>query len=266
MKIPYYVVDAFAEHVFEGAPTGVAIMSEWPRVETMISMAAENALPETAYLKKAGDDYEIRWCAPNAEIDLCGHATLASGYVVMEILEPGRESVNFLSGCGTLTVTKRNGLYEMQLPKRVPEPAELSEEMVAALGGLVPKETYKSRDWFFLLESEEEVKNLKPDFDAMRALDYGDGVIVTASGTRSDFVTRAFFPKLLTDEDYVCGSAHCNLIPFWYERTGKTEMISRQYSSRGATLYCTMGDDHIKVAGAVSFYSRGEVELPDEMI
>ena len=184
----------------------------------------------------------------------------------MEILEPGRESVNFLSGCGTLTVTKRDGRYEMQLPVRVPEPAELTDEMVAALGGLVPKETYKSRDWFFLLESEEEVKALKPDFEAMRALDYGDGVIVTAPGSQSDFVTRAFFPKLPNDEDYVCGSAHSNLIPFWHSRLGKTEMISRQYSSRGATLYCTMGEDFIKVAGGVSFYSRGEVELPDELI
>lgn len=257
----YYVVDAFAETVFTGNPTGVCLVDEtaWPDDALLLAIAAEINLPETAYVMKRGDSYAMRWFAPNAEIDLCGHATLATGYVLANFVEPDAAVLHFETGTGTLTVERKGELYELDLPSRVPQKAVLTQELIDALGGTVPAEAYTSRDYFFLLESEDAVRELKPDFGLMRGLDFGDGVIVTARGSQSDFVTRAFFPKLLTDEDPVCGSAHCNLIPFWAERLGKTQMVSHQLSARSGVIYCRHMGDRVRIAGKAALFSKGEI-------
>lgn len=257
----YYVVDAFAETLFTGNPTGVCLLDEtiWPDDALLLNIAAENNLPQTAYVLKRGNNYAMRWFAPNAEVDLCGHATLAAGYVLANFVEPDAAVLNFETRAGPLMVERRGGLYEVDLPSRVPKKAKLTQELIDALGGTVPVETYASRDYFFLLESEEAVRELKPDFGLMRRLAFGDGVIVTARGSQSDFVTRAFFPKLLTDEDPVCGSAHCNLIPFWAERLGKTQMVSRQLSARTGVIYCRYMGDRVRIAGKAVLFLKGEI-------
>lgn len=257
----YYVVDAFAETVFTGNPTGVCLLGEttWPHDALLLNITAEISLPETAYVLKQGDSYAMRWFAPNAEIDLCGHGTLAAGYVLCNFVEPDAAVINFQTGAGPLTVERKGELYELDLPSRVPQKAALTQELIDALGGTVPIETYTSRDYFFLLDSEDAVRALKPDFGLMRMLGFGDGVIVTARGSQSDFVTRAFFPKLLTDEDPVCGSAHCNLIPFWAERLGKTVMVSHQLSARSGVIYCRLMGDRIRIAGKAALFSKGEI-------
>lgn len=257
----YYTVDAFSDKVFSGAPTGVAVLDgeAWPGDNVLLSIAVENNLPETAFARKQGDRFALRWFAPNAEVDLCGHATLAAGYVIANFEAPGAKKVFFDTGVGELVVERKGDLYEMDLPSRVPEATELTQELIEALGGAVPAESYKSRDYFFLLESEEAVRALAPDYAKMKALDYGDGVIVTAPGSKSDFVTRAFFPKLLTDEDPVCGSAHCNLTPFWAQRLGKQEMVSHQLSQRGGVIYCALSGDRVKLGGKVALYGKGEI-------
>ncbi len=261
-KLRYYMVDAFAEHAFEGGPTGVCILNEWFDDSLLLQIASENCLPETAYVIKRQNDYHIRWFAPNSEVDLCGHATLGTAFVIFNFLEPRRENIHFQSLSGPLDVDKKDDLYVMDLPSRIPNPTGLTSQMVDALGGIVPKETYSSRDLFFLLENEKQVKELKPNFEVMSQIEYGDGVIVTAEGEKSDFVTRAFFPKLLTNEDPVCGSAHCNLTPFWSEKLHKSKMISKQLSPRGATIYCELNGDRVKIGGKVTLYSIGEIYIP----
>jgi PhzF family phenazine biosynthesis protein len=255
----YYVVDAFASKLFEGSPTGVCVLKRWPADDILLKVAEENALPETAFCVKNANDYQIRWFAPNAEVDLCGHATLAAAYCIAHYLEQNSSVVNFNSMSGPLKVTRKGDLYELDLPIRIPEPSEISEELIQALGGSVPDEVYVSRDYFLVYDSADTVLQIKPDFAKMAALDFGDGVIITDT----DFVTRAFFPKLLTNEDPVCGSAHCNLIPFWAARLGKREMVSRQLSKRGATIYCRYEDDSVKVAGQVVLYSEAELFVPE---
>lgn len=257
----YFIVDAFAETLFTGNPTAVCMIDgpDWPDDALLLNIAAENSLPETVYVKRRGDRYALRWFAPNTEIDLCGHATLAAGYVLANFIEPDTDAVHFESGAGPLSVERRGDLYELDFPSRVPQKVELTQELIDALGGTVPVETYTSRDYFFLLKSEEAVRDLKPDFCKMSKLAYGDGVIVTAKGSKSDFVTRAFFPKLLTDEDPVCGSAHCNLIPFWAQRLGKTQMISHQLSPRTGVIYCRYAGERVKIGGKAALYGKGEI-------
>lgn len=261
MKLQYYMVDAFAEHAFEGSPTGVCILNEWLDDNLLLHIAAENCLPETAYVVKRKNDYHIRWFAPNAEIDLCGHATLGTSYVIANFVEPGANHISFHSMSGPLEIDRRGDLFVMDLPSRIPQPATLTPQMVSALGGTLPQETFASRDLIFILENEDQVRSLKPDFSIMSQIEYGDGVIVTAEGNKSDFVTRAFFPKLLTNEDPVCGSAQCNLIPFWAERLHKNTMVSSQLSERGATIYCEFTGDRVKVGGRVMLYSIGEIYI-----
>lgn len=235
----YYVVDAFAQKVFEGNPAGVCIMENWISNDLMQHIAIENNLSETAFAVKEGDHYRLRWFTPAEEIELCGHATLATAYVIANFYEPGSEHFTFHSLGGELTVIKKGELYEMDFPSRMPALATLTPDMVEALG-VTPVETYLSRDLMFVLETEDQVRDLKPDFSKLKSLADGLGVTVTAKGSNYDFVSRSFFPKLNVNEDPVCGSAHCNLIPYWEERLGKQEMVAKQWSSRGGILYCQL--------------------------
>ncbi|MEH7118357.1 PhzF family phenazine biosynthesis protein [Neobacillus vireti] len=256
----YYVVDAFADKVFEGNPAGVCVMEEWLPEYTMQNIAIENNLSETAFAVKEEDGYRLRWFTPGGEINLCGHATLATAYVIMNFVETQLNTVLFNTMSGVLTVNKINGLYELDFPAAVSEELPVTKEMVDALG-TTPLEVYLNRDLLLVLESEEIVKNLSPDFSKLAQLPEGLGVIVTAKGNTYDFVSRAFFPKLKVNEDPVCGSAHCCLVPFWAERLQKREMVARQLSSRGGTLYCKLEDTRVRMAGKAALYSIADINI-----
>ena len=256
----YFVVDAFAEKVFEGNPAGVCVMNDWISDELMQNIAIENNLSETAFAVKEASQYRLRWFTPGGEINLCGHATLATAFIIMNFYEQQLDTVHFHTLSGGLTVNKKDDLYELDFPAVSSEEFPLTEQMISALG-VVPKESYLSRDLVFVLESEEDVKNVTPDFAKLEKLPEGLGVCVTAQGSEFDFVSRGFFPKLKINEDPVTGSLHCNLIPFWADRLGKKELVARQLSSRGGTLYCKLEDTRVRIAGSAVLYSVAELKI-----
>lgn len=256
----YYVVDAFAQHLFDGNPAGVCILDNWLPDEIMQNIAAENNLSETAFAVKECEDYRLRWFTPAAEIELCGHGTLATAFVLAKFYEPDAEQFAFHTLGGKLTVLRKENQYEMDFPSRLPEPFSLTHHMIEALG-VKPVETYLSRDLMFVLENEDQVRQLTPDFSKLKQLPDGLGVHVTAKGTTFDFVSRSFFPKLNVNEDPVCGSAHCNFIPFWADRLGKNKLVSRQLSKRGGTLYCLLEGDRVKISGTAVLYLEAELRM-----
>jgi PhzF family phenazine biosynthesis protein len=255
-----YVVDAFTENVFEGNPAAVCVIEKWLSDNLMQKIAMENNLSETAFAVKEGDSYRLRWFTPGGEIDLCGHATLATAYIIANYYEDNVETITFQTMSGELVVVKKGELYEMDFPSRMPEPFTLTDEMVDALG-VQPIETYLCRDLMFVLEKEEDVQNAKPDFSKIKNLPDGLGVSITAKGEKYDFVSRCFFPKLNVNEDPVCGSAHCNFIPYWSQRLGKDEMIARQLSERGGTLYCKSEGERVKISGSAVLYSIADLQV-----
>lgn len=256
-----FVVDAFADRVFEGNPAAVCVMEQWPEDKRMFQIAGENNLPETAFAVKEGEDYRLRWFAPGEEVDLCGHATLAAAYVIFESVEPGLEQVRFQTRSGVLTVTKRGDLIEMDFPAYVLKPVEVTDQMVAALG-VRPVEAWRARDLVCVLDREEDVVNLKPDFEAMKQL-RGALCQITAKSAKYDCVTRTFGPKCAILEDPVCGSGHCHVIPYWAAKTGKKEFVARQASARGGTLYCKLEGDRVFLAGRAVLYAQSELMLED---
>jgi PhzF family phenazine biosynthesis protein len=254
----YYVVDAFANKVFEGNPAGVCIMDAWLSDDMMQKIAIENNLSETAFAVKEDEYYRLRWFTPGSEIDLCGHATLATAYVIANFYDKEIQRIRFQTLSGELMVVRNGDLYEMDFPSRMPEAHSLTDQMVEALG-IKPSETYLGRDLMFVLESESDVVNLDPNFSKLAALPDGLGVLITAKSDRYDFVSRSFFPKLNVNEDPVCGSAHCNFIPFWAERLNKQEMIARQVSKRGGTLLCKFFGERVTISGQAVLYSMAEL-------
>ncbi|MFD4815915.1 PhzF family phenazine biosynthesis protein [Peribacillus butanolivorans] len=256
----YYVVDAFAEKVFEGNPAGVCIIEEWLSDDTMQKIATENNLSETAFAVKEGESYRLRWFTPADEIELCGHATLATAYVIANYYENNVEEIKFQTMSGELVVLKKDELYEMDFPSRMPEEFPLTDQIVEALG-VKPIETYLGRDLMLVLEKEEDVQNASPDFSMLEKLPDGLGVSITAKSNTYDFVSRSFFPKLKVNEDPVCGSAHCNFIPYWAKRLGKNEMVARQLSKRGGTLYCKSSGDRVKISGSAVLYAIADLQI-----
>jgi len=258
MNLTIYQVDAFAKEVFKGNPAAVCPLSEWLPEETMQRIALENNLAETAFFVKKGDVYEIRWFTPLAEIDLCGHATLASGFVLFELLKTEDSLVRFHSHkSGELTVEKQGERLVLDFPSRPVAPADAPDGLTQALGK-APKEVFKARDYFLVYETEEEILDIAPNFSKL--LEIGaHGYIVTAKGDSADFVSRFFAPEVGVPEDPVTGSAHCNLIPFWAERLGKTELFARQVSARGGELFCELRGDRVKIGGNAALYLKGEI-------
>lgn len=257
-----YFVDAFAEKVFEGNPAAVCILENWPSDSCMQSIAKENNLSETAFAVKEGDKYHLRWFTPGGEIDLCGHATLATAFVLSNFYEKEENKFVFQTLSGDLTVVKKGDLYEMDFPSRMPAKLDITNEMVSALG-VRPVKAFLGRDLMFILEEENDVLYAKPNFSALKELKDGLGVILTAKSQEFDFVSRAFFPKLNVNEDPVCGSAHCQLIPYWSEQFSKQEMVARQLSERGGTLFCKLDDERerVHISGYAALYSIAELQL-----
>lgn len=257
----YYIVDAFSDKIFKGNPAAVCVMNQWPSDETMQLIARENNLSETAFSVKEKDGlYKLRWFTPAAEIDLCGHATLATAFIIDKFIEPIDGKLCFSTMSGILEVSKNEDLYEMDFPSRIPERIEITSEMEAAIG-IVPTAAYLSRDLLLILEKEDDVKNLNPDFEKLKALKEGLVCIVTSEGKTSDIAVRTFCPKLNVNEDPVCGSAHCSLIPFWSERLGKERIHSKQYSRREGELYCKNIGERVIIAGKAVLYAQGEINV-----
>ena len=269
MKLQIFQVDAFTSEPFGGNPAAVVPLDAWLPPETMQAIALENNLSETAFFVPGGDgQYEIRWFTPTFEIDLCGHATLASAFTIFEVLKLESNIVNFHSHkSGKLSVEKNGDVLTLDFPSRPVSPAEAPDGLIEAIGKM-PKEVFKARDYFLVYENEQEILDIKPNFSALLELSErlkieAHGFIVTAPGDSSDFVSRFFAPEVGVFEDPVTGSSHCNLIPFWAERLGKTVMFARQVSARGGELFCELAGDRVKIGGSAAFYLKGEIFVND---
>lgn len=252
-----YVVDAFADRLFEGNPAAVCLLDRWPTDALMGKIAMENNLSETAFAVPEGDGWRLRWFTPEGEIDLCGHATLATAYTILRFAAPEQEEVRFHTLNGPLTVSRREELLEMDFPAYTPVQVEVTEEMTAALG-VRPLEAWRARDLMCVLEREEDVICLRPDLAALEKLE-GAVCCVTAKGSRFDCVSRCFAPKCAVPEDPVTGSTHCMIIPYWAAKLGKTELAARQASPRGGTLYCRLEGGRVKLAGKAVLYAQSEL-------
>lgn len=252
-----YVVDAFAEEVFTGNPAAVCIMDQWLSNNTMQKIAIENNLSETAFAVKDGDRYRLRWFTPGGEVDLCGHATLATAYVITRFVEPKSVDVRFETLSGTLNVTKEGDLLTLDFPAYHPKRIAVTEQMAQALG-VMPLEAYIDADLVCVLESEQQVCNLKPNQELVRQLD-GFILHATARGDRYDCVTRSFAPKCNVTEDPVCGRGHCHVVPIWLGKLGKTELMAYQASARGGELRCGQDGDRIYLSGKAALFAECEI-------
>lgn len=259
-KLALYQVDAFTDRVFQGNPAAICPLDAWPSDALLQLIAVENNLSETAFFVNEGDEYALRWFSPVVEIDLCGHATLASAHVIFEYLTPGIESVRFRTRSGPVTVDKRGELLEMDFPSRIPEPCEAPERLVTGLG-YRPVEVYRNRDYLAVFENESQVAALRPNFMALTGVDCL-GVIATAPGNEVDFVSRFFAPRAGIPEDPVTGSAHCTLIPFWAERLKKRRLRARQLSKRGGEIFCGHLGDRVIIGGKAVTYMVADIDVP----
>lgn len=260
MTIPIYQVDAFSLGPFSGNPAAVCPLDAWLDDATMQSIAAENNLAETAFIVAREDGYDLRWFTPAIEVDLCGHATLAAGYVVLNHLQPDLDSVSFYTMSGKLIVTRDGDRLSMDFPVRAPTLATVSEALSNALGE-PPLEVHLSRDILAVYDDEASVRRLSPDQARLLALDEGFGVIVTAKGDTVDFVSRFFVPKAGIAEDPVTGSAHCTLVPFWAERLGRSKLVAHQVSPRGGELHCELRGDRVIMSGHCTLFLTGNIHL-----
>lgn len=257
----YYLVEAFTDTLFSGNPAGVCVVDEWPEKEMMQRLAGENNLPETAFLHKGENGWEIRWFTPAFEMDLCGHATLASGFVVMNLLEHS-DRADFSSCSGPLSVLRDEGGngYVLDFPSRPPVEIPIPAGIEECLGAKVLS-CWQSRDMLVLLENAEAVRTLAPDFDKMREIIPEWGMVPTAPGDDCDFVSRYFDPHDTIIEDPVTGSAHCTLTPFWSERLGKSTLHARQLSRRGGKLLCVNEGERVRIGGNAVLYLEGELHV-----
>jgi PhzF family phenazine biosynthesis protein len=259
MKLPIYQVDAFAERPFEGNPAAVVPLRAWLPAQLMQAIAAENNLSETAFFVPSGTGFDIRWFTPLAEVKLCGHATLATAFVLYHYLDYAEEEVRFDSLSGPLSVRRIDRLLQLDFPAQAPVRCELPGALAAALGR-EPIACYSHDDLLAVFASEADIAAIKPDFGLLASLETR-GVIVTAPGDDVDFVARFFAPRVGVPEDPVTGSAYTQLTPYWAERSGKTCFRARQLSARGGNLHCELDVDRVHIAGTAIGYLRGEIEV-----
>lgn len=259
VRIPIYQIDAFTNEQFKGNPAAVCPLEEWIKDDLMQKIARENNLSETAFFTKKGDRYELRWFTPETEIDLCGHATLATAYVIFRYLEKDLSEINFNTNSGILKVLKNDNLLTMIFPAREGDKCEIPRELVEGLGK-EPIELYKSRDYMAVFGKEEDITNLKPDMEKLKKLN-SFGIIVTAKGNEVDFVSRYFAPDSGVNEDPVTGSAHCTLIPYWKTILNKEEFIAYQLSNRGGRLYCRDLGEKVAISGEAISYLEGYINV-----
>jgi PhzF family phenazine biosynthesis protein len=263
MTIPYYEVLAFTSRLFAGNPAGVCILNEWLPDQLLQKIAAENNLAETAFLIERDSFYDIRWMTPAVEMDLCGHATLASAHVLFQHVGFRGDTVRFEShSAGELKVDRRDDRLVLDFPSRPAEKCEAPARLEEGLGAR-PREVFKGRDYLAVFESEADLSALAPAFDVLAELN-ANGVIVTAPGDDCDFVSRYFAPRVGVPEDPVTGSAHCALIPYWAKRLGKSKLHARQLSPRGGELFCEDRGPRVGIGGTAITYIDGKMNVPGE--
>lgn len=260
MPLPVFHVDAFTAKPFAGNPAAVYPLAGWLDDQLLRAVAAENNLSETAYLVPRGDHYELRWFTPRCEVKLCGHATLASAFVLLQVLATKGDSVRFETRfSGALTVSRYSNLFAMDFPALVPwtcasPPAALIEGLGAAPAAVVQVED----NYFAVYEREEDILRIRPDFRLLEKL-HPAGVAITAPGNNADFVSRYFAPSYGIQEDPVTGSTHCSLAPYWAQRLGKTKLHARQLSERGGEMWCEVKGDRVILKGNAVLMLRGEL-------
>jgi len=261
MKLTIFQIDAFTDQVFHGNPAAVCILDKWPEDQLMQNIAAENNLAETAFTVKKSDHYEIRWFTPTLEVDLCGHATLATAHVLYNHCDFNEDQIDFISPrSGLLSVEKSGNKLTLDFPSDTLKPTVITNEMHEALG-VIPKEAYKGKtDYLFVFPSENEIEELKPNLGLIAQLDCR-GVIVTAPGDLVDFASRFVAPQSGIDEDPVTGSAHTTLTPYWSKRLRKTRLTARQLSGRKGDLVCEYLGARVKITGSAVTYMVGEIEV-----
>jgi PhzF family phenazine biosynthesis protein len=259
MELSMYQIDAFAAKLFEGNPAAVCPLKEWLPDEVMQSIAEENNLSETAFFVPKGSGCHIRWFTPVSEVDLCGHATLASAYVLFNILGYKKDKIEFDSRSGILAVTRDNEWLVMNFPAQPPVPCDIPEEIVKAFD-TAAIECLKSEDYIAVFENEIDIESTKPDFESLKKLSLR-GVIITAQSTRYDFIARFFAPNYGIPEDPVTGSAYTQLAPYWASKIGSKRFSVKQMSSRGGELMCEVVDDRVLIYGKAIKYMEGKINI-----
>lgn len=259
MKLTIYQADAFAEKVFQGNPAAVVPLEDWLDDELMQKIAMENNLAETAFFVKTDVGYHLRWFTPEFEIDLCGHATLASAYIIKNFMEPHVAEISFSTEkAGVLKASAHDGIYTLDFPSRMPQPCEVPDKLLPSLNISNAVEVLRSRDYFVVLPNEEAVKNVEPNYSLIKEIETV-GVIVTAKGKEADVVSRCFYPGAGIPEDPVTGSAHCNIVPYWSGKLGKTKLFCQQLSPRHGDLQCELQGDRVLMSGKCVLYMKGEI-------
>lgn len=257
MELSLFQVDAFTSKRFGGNPAAICPLDSWLSDEQMQTIAQENNLSETAFFVKNGSNYDLRWFTPAIEVDLCGHATLATAHTLFEHLGYDQPILTFQTKSGKLTVEKRNDRLVMNFPNQKPQPTETPANLIEGLGKK-PLEVLRSVDYFVVYENEAEVASLNPNFFLLNEVDTR-GIIATAPGDEVDFVSRFFGPRAGINEDPVTGSAHCALTPYWAEQLGKNELTAKQISERVGDLLCTLKGDRVELAGNAVTYMKGSI-------
>lgn len=257
MNISIYQIDAFTSKIFSGNPAAVCPLDKWIDDNIMRSIASENNLSETAFFVRERDGYRIRWFTPTTEVDLCGHATLASAFVIFNEINKGADQITFYSKSGVLNVTKDADLILLDFASLPPKVPGNPEKIIYAFN-LKPVEVLQADDYLLIYKSQADIENLEPDLNLLKDIDLR-GVVVSAPGSDCDFVSRFFAPKYGIDEDPVTGSVHCTLIPYWSKRLGKNKLHAKQLSIRGGELFCEMKDDRVGISGRAVEYLRGEI-------
>ena len=265
MQIDLYQVDAFTKDVFGGNPAAVCPLDTWLHDETLINIAAENNLSETAFFIPSNNDnadFELRWFTPTVEMDLCGHATLASAFCIFEHIGFEKEVIRFNSRSGILEVKKTDTGYVLNFPQWVEQPLKYTKEELEKALGLNILETYQSSKTFVIIESPEQVKTYVPDIAKIKCLKETLGIVITAQGDdKTDFVSRLFAPQIGIDEDPVTGAIHCFLTPYWAKKLGKTTLNAKQLSTRGGDLLCTLKGDRVEISGNAVLYLKGTINV-----
>lgn len=260
MKLDIYQVDAFAEKTFEGNPAAVVPLTQWLDDETLLKIAAENNLAETAFFVPKGDKFHLRWFTPTVEVPLCGHATLATAFTLFTQLDYPKDQIIFETKSGDLTVKRNGDVLTMDFPQKPPVPCNIPNGIEEAMGGIKVLEAHKNRFCLLVVEDENDVINAKPDLGAIAKIEPGDFILSARSKTY-DFVSRCFAPVHGIPEDPVTGSAHCVSAPFWGQRLGKTTLHARQVSKRGGNMTCVLNGNRVELSGTAVLYSKGEIYL-----
>jgi len=262
MRLHSFQVDAFTKTIFCGNPAAVVMLSENLPDTTLLQIAKENAVSETAFLLPDQNTYILRWFTPDLEMDLCGHATLASAHILFTEFGYSQDQILFKTASGELKVSRQEDLYIMDFPQRESEKATLPIEIYDSLN-IKPHEVFKARDYMLVYKSQEEIENIHINRSIIDEINIDPGgVIITAPGKECDFVSRYFTPQSTIFEDPVTGSAHCTLAPFWAIKTGKNSMFAKQLSERGGSIHCIIAEDRVILKGNAVTYSKGEIFIP----